>query len=192
LVTVDIAAQTATHIHYPKKASDDFPPATHATTSWQLLVITLARVVVSFLWVKTHVLTLRLVLQDTQALVSKNYSSETSKDTKVSSSVALQKFVEMLADTQPERVESGRRQAEKWYKVFGNQRVGNTDEEEPKAPKLKEPEPEHDPYDMPEDQLIEKIRQAKRVEASAKRKREALEAIFESNKRRRYDLDDEE
>jgi len=52
--------------------------------------------------------------------------------------------------------------------------------------KLKKKKKKIDPYDLPEEDLIEKIKHAKKAEVSAKRKRESLEAMLESSKRFRY------
>jgi len=59
-------------------------------------------------------------LRNEHTLVSKNVGTELGKDSKVSSSAALQQFVQMLADTKPERVENARKRAERWHKAFGN------------------------------------------------------------------------
>jgi len=131
-------------------------------------------------------------IKNEHTLISKNFGTETFKDGKVSSTIAVQKFIEMLSDTQPERVESGRKNAERWYKTFGNRKDSNTEDEAPKAVKISKPDEDHDPYDLPEDVLEEKIKQAKKVEASAKRKREALESLLESRKKRRIYLSDDE
>jgi len=141
-------------------------------------------------------------IRNEQTLISKNAGTELSKDPKVASSAALQKFVSMLADTQPERVDTARKRAERWYKTFGTRPRSDDDEfEEGRQDIRRPPSPAREPkkkdedldaYDLPEAELLEKIKRAKKAEASLKRKREALEAMLASNKRSRlYESDDD-
>jgi len=57
-------------------------------------------------------------LKKEQGFVSKNLGTESKN--KVEMSYALNSFLQMIADTEPERATNGRNQAKKWSKALKN------------------------------------------------------------------------
>jgi len=110
---------------------------------------------------------------------SKNLSGETKESSKVHSSIALNSFLQMISDTQPERVENARHQAKKWHDSIAEK---PKEEQSPSSSKKRKvieiQEDDDDPYNLTAEAIQAKIREEIRVEESARARRETLEFML--------------
>jgi len=134
-------------------------------------------------------------LKKEQTLVSKNLSTETKDTTRVGTMIALNSFLQMVADTEPERVEKAKMQAGKWLQatqVDSTTIVGSVLAKEKQVERKRKVLDctDDDPYNLPPAEILVKIAEQKQIEEDAKNRRETLEWVLcHGAKKYRKDLD---